>query len=43
MALGFEPPFVVKTAIGLLQQGCQLDILPIDMEELAKAVSSLCP
>ncbi|KQX56713.1 MULTISPECIES: ATP-binding cassette domain-containing protein [unclassified Paenibacillus] len=40
--LGFDPPFVVKTAIGLMQQGCQLDLLPIDMEELAKAVSSLC-
>ncbi|WP_261302895.1 ATP-binding cassette domain-containing protein [Paenibacillus andongensis] len=43
MELGFDPPFVVKTAIGLLQQGCQLDILPIDMEELVKAVTALCP
>lgn len=43
MELGFDPPFVVKTAIGLLQQGCPLDLLPIDMEELAKAVTVLCP
>lgn len=43
MELGFDPPFVVKTAIGLLQQGCQLDLLPLDMEELAKAVATLCP
>lgn len=43
MELGFDPPFVVKTAIGLLQQGCQLDFLPIDVEELAKAVTNICP
>ncbi|SDN40590.1 energy-coupling factor transport system ATP-binding protein [Paenibacillus sp. yr247] len=41
--LGLDPPFVVKTAIGLLQQGCQLRLLPIDMEELAEAVSGSCP
>ncbi|MGO4270678.1 ATP-binding cassette domain-containing protein [Paenibacillus sp. TAF58] len=43
MELGFDSPFVVKTAMGLLQQGYQLDLLPLEMEELAKAVSSICP
>lgn len=42
MELGFDPPFVVQTAIGLLQQGCKLGILPINMEELAEAVAGSC-
>jgi energy-coupling factor transport system ATP-binding protein len=41
--LGFDPPFVVKTAIGLLQQGCQLRQLPLDMKELSEAVLDSCP
>lgn len=41
--LGLDSPFVVKTAIGLLQQGCRLRLLPLDMEELAEAVKDSCP
>lgn len=43
MEIGFDPPFVVQTAIGLLQQGCKLELLPLDMEELAEAVAGSCP
>ncbi|OPH59705.1 hypothetical protein BC351_19685 [Paenibacillus ferrarius] len=40
MELGLDAPYVIKTAIGLLQQGCRLGLLPLSMEELAEAVAS---
>ncbi|MDD9266914.1 energy-coupling factor ABC transporter ATP-binding protein [Paenibacillus sp. GCM10023248] len=43
MEMGFDSPYVVKTAIGLLQQGCRLRRLPLGMEELAEAVMDACP
>lgn len=40
--LGLDSPYVVKTAFGLLKHGCQLRLLPLDMEELAEAVANSC-
>lgn len=40
--LGLDSPYVVKTAFGLLQHGCKLRLLPLDMDELAGAVADSC-
>jgi energy-coupling factor transport system ATP-binding protein len=40
--LGLDSPYVVKTAFGLLNHGCKLLLLPLDMEELAEAVANSC-
>ncbi|MBP1966355.1 ATP-binding cassette domain-containing protein [Paenibacillus aceris] len=40
--LGLDSPYVVKTAFGLLQHGCKLRLLPLDMDELAEAVANSC-
>lgn len=40
--LGLDSPYVVKTAFGLLNHGCKLRLLPLDMEELAEAVANSC-
>jgi energy-coupling factor transport system ATP-binding protein len=37
--LGFDPPFVIQTAMHLLEQGFTLDPLPLNMEELAEVIS----
>ncbi|MNR35636.1 hypothetical protein D3C85_1534980 [compost metagenome] len=37
--LGFDPPFVIQTAMNLLEQGIELEPLPLHMEELAEAIS----
>ncbi|CAN7246514.1 energy-coupling factor ABC transporter ATP-binding protein [Paenibacillus sp. LjRoot56] len=37
--LGFDPPFVIQTAMHLLEQGLTLDPLPLNMEELAEVIS----
>ncbi|UKS25307.1 ATP-binding cassette domain-containing protein [Paenibacillus sp. HWE-109] len=41
-ALGLDAPFAVKTAISLLQMGCKLGLLPLNMDELAEAVAAPC-
>ncbi|BFT75643.1 ATP-binding cassette domain-containing protein [Paenibacillus sp. P36] len=40
--LGLDSPYVVKTAFGLLKYGCELRLLPLDMDELAEAVANSC-
>ncbi|CAN7739043.1 ATP-binding cassette domain-containing protein [Paenibacillus sp. LjRoot153] len=37
--LGFDPPFVIQTAMHLLEQGLTLHPLPLNMEELAEVIS----
>lgn len=37
--LGFDPPFAIQTAMNLLEQGLTLQPLPLNMEELAEAIS----
>jgi energy-coupling factor transport system ATP-binding protein len=37
--LGFDPPFVIQTAMHLLEQGLTLDPLPLNMEQLAEVIS----
>lgn len=37
--LGFDPPFVIQTAMHLLEQGLHLHPLPLNMEELAEVIS----
>ncbi|MEW9700923.1 ATP-binding cassette domain-containing protein [Paenibacillus sp. SI8] len=37
--LGLEPPFVVQTALALLERGCRLQSYPLHADELAEAVS----
>ncbi|NEW09282.1 ATP-binding cassette domain-containing protein [Paenibacillus sp. SYP-B3998] len=39
LKLGLDPPFIVQTALALLQRGCQLQYLPLNADELAEAVS----
>ncbi|WP_246320368.1 energy-coupling factor ABC transporter ATP-binding protein [Paenibacillus qinlingensis] len=39
--LGFDPPFVIQTAMHLIEQGLTLHPLPLNMEELAEVIS--CP
>ncbi|TXK74481.1 ATP-binding cassette domain-containing protein [Paenibacillus sp. N3.4] len=41
-SLDLEPPFAVQTAIALRRQGYDLKLLPLDADELAEGVSTLC-
>lgn len=42
ISLGLEPPFVIRTALSLLQRGHCLQPLPLRADELAEAVVELC-